>query len=210
MKTIVFLFAWLGFCFHGHAALDLDSDGLSDLWQMKYQADELSATADSDGDGQSNAAEAAAGTNPLVANDIIRVSSMSRIGNQITLRWPSIAGKKYQVECSSSLDEATWSLLGNEQMGNDTEHSSTLTVTNTHQFFRVRVSDVDTDNDGVTDWEEIQAGLDAHHAGAGSCNCGPNHECYPECHCTDTDMEHLTYLLEAPPELDPRVRPWNG
>jgi len=199
MKTIVFLFAWLGFCFHGHAALDLDSDGLSDLWQMKYQADELSATADSDGDGQSNAAEAAAGTNPLVANDIIRVSSMSRIGNQITLRWSSIAGKKYQVECSSSLDEATWSLLGNEQMGNDTEHSSTLTVTNRHQFFRVRVSDVDTDNDGVTDWEEIQAGLDAHHAGAGSCNCGPNHECYPECHCTDTDMEHLTYLLEAPP-----------
>ena len=94
MKTRIFLLAWLGLCFHGHAALDLDNDGLGDLWQMKYQADELSPTADSDGDGQSNAAEAAAGTNPLGANDIIRVSSMSRIGNQVTLQWPSIAGKK--------------------------------------------------------------------------------------------------------------------
>jgi uncharacterized protein (DUF1800 family) len=199
MKTRIFLLAWLGLCFHGHAALDLDNDGLGDLWQMKYQADELSPTADSDGDGQSNAAEAAAGTNPLGANDIIRVSSMSRIGNQVTLQWPSIAGKKYQVECSSLLDEASWALVGNVQMGNDGDQSSTLTVTSSHQFFRVRVSDADSDNDGVTDWEEIQAGLNAHHAGAGSCNCGANCDCYPECHCADTDIEHLSYLLETPP-----------
>jgi uncharacterized protein (DUF1800 family) len=199
MTTRIFLLAWLGICFHGHAALDLDGDGLGDLWQMRYQADELSPATDSDGDGHSNAAEAAAGTNPLVSNDILRVSSMSRMGNQVTLKWPSIAGKKYQVECSSSLDEAAWSLVGNAQMGDDGEQSFTLTVTTSHQFFRVRVSDADSDNDGVTDWEEIQAGLNAHHTGAGSCNCGPNHECYPECHCTDTDTEHLTYLLEAPP-----------
>lgn len=197
--TRILLLTWLGLSMHCQAALDLDHDGLGDLWQMKYQADSLSSSADSDGDGQNNAAEAAAGTNPLSSNDIIHVSSMVKAGNQVTLQWPSIAGKKYQVECSSTLDESSWSLVGAPQMGNDGEQSATLSITSSHQFFRVRVSDTDSDNDGVTDWEEIQAGLDAHHAGAGTCNCGANCDCYPECHCADTDIEHLTYLLETPP-----------
>ena len=47
----------------GHAALDIlensgAGDGLSDIWQFKWDAEDLAANADTDGDGRTNAEEA--------------------------------------------------------------------------------------------------------------------------------------------------------
>ncbi len=190
------------FCFYltalAHAVVDRNVDGMGDVWQLKYPGLAIAATTDTDGDGQSNAAESAAGTNPYEANDIIRVSSIVRNGNDVTLQWPSILGKRYQVECNADLASNNWQDIGSIYAGSDNALTAMLTITNHHQFFRVRVFDIDTDNDGVTDWEEMQLGYDPNHNGPGSCNCGPNCTCYPECHCADTDLQRLTYALQAP------------
>ena len=181
-----------------HAVLDLNADGMSDVWQLKYPGAAIPSVADSDGDGQSNAAESAAGTNPYQANDIIQVTSIVRTGNTVTLQWPSILGKRYQVECSADLSASNWQDVGAISAGTSNMLSGSLTVTGNHQFFRVRVFDTDTDNDGVSDWEEIQVGYDPNHNGPGACNCGANCTCYPSCHCGDTDLARLTYSLQAP------------
>lgn len=181
-----------------HAVVDENGDGLGDLWQLKYGAATLVATADADGDGQSNGAEAAAGTNPFVAGEIIAISSITRSATEVAVTWPSISGKRYQVECSASLDATSWTNIGSLREGNNEVLQAAFPIQTSHQFFRVRVSDIDVDGDGVTDWEEIQAGLDPNHSGPGQCNCGVNCDCYPECHCGDNDLDHLKYLLTAP------------
>lgn len=197
MKIFLSIF-FLYFTAIAHAVVDLNADGMGDVWKLKYPGVEITATADSDGDGQSNAAESAAGTNPYQANDIIQVTSIVRTGNTVTLQWPSLLGKHYQVECSADLSASTWQDMGETSAGTNNLLSGSLTVSSTHQFFRVRVFDTDTDNDGVSDWEEIQVGYDPNHNGPGACNCGANCTCYPTCHCSNLVLRRLTYSLQAP------------
>ena len=43
-----------------HAVVDLNGNGMSDVWEQFYQAQGLAANADADGDGQTNLAESIA------------------------------------------------------------------------------------------------------------------------------------------------------
>src|SRR5687768_10281749 len=78
----------------GHAALDIlenngSGDELSDIWQFKFEANDLAPAVDTDGDGRTNAEEAGAGTDPRSPSDIIEVRNLQLNGNQLTLNWPS-------------------------------------------------------------------------------------------------------------------------
>lgn len=73
------------------------------------------------------------------------------------LTFPTVPGKLYRVQESISLG-TTWSDVGAAHSGTGGEVETTITTPGTAKFFRVSVQDVDTDNDGVTDYEEILAG----------------------------------------------------
>ena len=141
------------------APLDVNGDTIPDIWALRYQAGALDPAADSDGDGASNASESSAGTDPLAAGSLFRVSSIIRNVAGVDLTFPTLPGKRYQVQDNGSLAAATWSNFGALYLGTGGEMDATIAAPTTARFFRVYVEDVDTDNDGVTDYEEILAGF---------------------------------------------------
>src|SRR5690242_15633008 len=53
--------------------LDLNSNGMSDVWEQIYNASALDPNLDSDGDGVSNLRESMAGTDPFDPNSFPRI-----------------------------------------------------------------------------------------------------------------------------------------
>jgi uncharacterized protein (DUF1800 family) len=137
-------------------AIDLNGNGLSDIWELAFQAQGLNPQDDTDGDGMTNLQESLAGTNPFSATSRFAVTRVEPATGGITLHWPSAAGKVYHIYASGNLKN--WNPTGNDIAGTGGELQSTQTPNNNPKFYRVQVSDVDTDGDGLSDWEEIQLG----------------------------------------------------
>ena len=57
--------------------IDLNSNGVSDVWEWTYKAYGIDPNIDSDGDGYLNWQEAIAGTSPFDSNSYPRISSAS-------------------------------------------------------------------------------------------------------------------------------------
>ena len=72
----------------------------------------LDPSADQDGDGQSNAAEQTAGTNPFDAASVLRATAIARIGNDTHVTIATVPGKTYQLETSILLTTPSWSNVG--------------------------------------------------------------------------------------------------
>lgn len=141
--------------------LDLNNDDIPDIWALVYNAGGISLTGDADGDGQPNAAEAMAGTDPFSPGAVIKVKAMWIDAGGLHLTFPTLSGKRYQVQSSPSLSAPDWDDEGSALAGTGTDETVTLSsVGATDKFYHVVVSDVDTDNDGVSDWEEISVGFD--------------------------------------------------
>jgi hypothetical protein len=89
-------------------------DGIPDSWRLRWFgsiSNLLSgANLDPDGDGHSNYAEFMAGTNPLDGISHLNLNCVSAPSS--ALSWPSIFGKLYSVECSSTLFGGSWSTIG--------------------------------------------------------------------------------------------------
>ncbi len=111
------------------ASVDTDADGLPDAWERRYQrpaalasaaadpdydgltdAQELAAGTspvlpDTDGDFASDGEEARAGTDPLVAASVLRLTVHAIDAAGVHLRWPSVSGKSYRL---AWLDGTAW------------------------------------------------------------------------------------------------------
>jgi hypothetical protein len=118
-------------------------DGIPDSWRLRWfgsVSNLLSgANLDPDGDGQSNYAEFKAGTNPLDIISHLNVKCPSVVPDG-SITWPSVFGKQYSVECSSTLFGGSWSVPGANLNGtgqtmqfNDPNPSGTM------RFYRVKV-----------------------------------------------------------------------
>ena len=68
-------------------------------------------TADSDGDGMTNAQEFTAGTNPNDRASVLKVSSMVRSGNDMLVSFPTVAGKTYRLDASTTLQSGSWTTV---------------------------------------------------------------------------------------------------
>ena len=137
--------------------IDGDADGMSDVWEMTFAAGTLSPLPDTDSDGNSNRLESLAGTNPFDARSAVKVTSMTASSSSATIAWPTVPGKRYQMESSSSpLGPWTGEVIVD---GDGTTVSRTLSGVTSLRFFRVAVSDIDTDGDSVNDYEERLLGL---------------------------------------------------
>ena len=155
------------------ASLDVSpADGIPDIWALRYSSGALSPTADTDGDGQKNSAEAAAGTDPAQPGSGIRITAITSDANGVHLTFPTEEGKRYQVQTAATIDGGTWTDL---LAPHSPDGSGSLTVTNnaagaTGLFYRVRVQDIDSDGDGVSDWEEMQIGFDPYNSHSNGLN----------------------------------------
>lgn len=153
------------------AVVDLDGDGLGDVWRLKFKAAGLVGSADADGDGKSNADEARAGTDPRSPADGLKVGSLRRNGANVEVRWLSVKGKRYKVQSApSAAGGGTWTNATNLMDGTGGVLMAVLPAGGGQAFYRVAVHEMDSDGDGVDDWEEIQLGLnpfDGHSRGPG-------------------------------------------
>lgn len=175
------------------AILDNNHNGVSDVFEKEYNAGELfpesfDLNADPDGDGWTNAKEAAAGTNPFEANGpdgFVRLSTTHTPAvfgppdanglpiivtpETITLSWPTINGKQYQLLYSTDLAAGSWQ-LHDEFSGSEgaLEYGIPLTQPDgsipPHLFWRVAITDIDTDGDGLKNAEEWTLHLDPNNA----------------------------------------------
>jgi uncharacterized protein (DUF1800 family) len=123
--------------------LDRDNNGLNDVWELLYDAATLAPTADTDGDGFTNAAESAAGTDPRDNHSHPRI----RI-DQSQISWSSVPGKRYVIDATSNFSQ--WTNHGDAELFSDAPFA----------FFRLSIDDVDSDGDGVNDYEERSLGFD--------------------------------------------------
>jgi hypothetical protein len=137
---------------------------MSPVWEALYGAQGVDPNADPDGDGLSNWQEAIAGTDPFNASSVPRMSLFVITNKSAQVRILGALGKKYELQGSETIcgngSNNTWvteaSLVARTNPIVTLSASANLPM----KFFRVRISDVDTDGDGLTDWEEYQLGLD--------------------------------------------------
>ena len=114
---------------------------------------------DSDGDGQSDAAEVLAGTNPFDANSRLAVSEF-RAASGWVVEWSTMPGKLYQLQTNQTL-AGVWRNEGKALLASGDRLVASIESAGGLGFMRVQVSDVDSDGDGATDWEEWATGLAA-------------------------------------------------
>jgi hypothetical protein len=143
--------------------LDSNANGMSDVWEIVNNAQGIDPDLDSDGDGVPNRLEAIAGTNPFDKHSLPLILPMSVTSNGVVVTMDGALGKRYELQASE--------VVCGSMATNWFVESSLIARTNTKivliapanlqmKFFRIAISDVDTDGDGLSDWEEYQLGLD--------------------------------------------------
>ena len=138
---------------------DLDGNGLPDAWEIRFRAFGLTPGGDADGDGASNALEAAWGTDPFNPNSKPGVW-LTTVTNNVVVGWPFISGKEQKL--FSSHNFTNWAQFSNSpSLSGDQSwvQFSNAAVAGT-EFFRASTADRDSDADGVPDWAENVLGSD--------------------------------------------------
>jgi len=143
--------------------LDLNANGMSDVWEQMYGASALSSNADTDGDGAPNWLESIAGTDPKNAASKPVIPSITRTNASVTVTIPCALGKQYQLQSILPVSGSPWTNWVVEYTTvprSGTNVILTATAGSSAKFYRIGIADVDTDGDGLSDWEEYQLGLD--------------------------------------------------
>lgn len=160
MRRILFLFVVVVSAqLSAQGQLDTNLNQQSDVWEMLHGAQGLPAAGDADFDGFSNAAESVAGTNPRDAQSFPHTSLLPGGAGEVQLFWPSAAGKKYRLYGSPDLNPANFTLLSTASGSGGMMLEGVATNSQTRWFFKLAAEDVDSDLDGLTDWEEATLGF---------------------------------------------------
>lgn len=143
------------------AAIDENSDGYDDLWQTIHGVTPAGFphAEDFDGDGASNLEEDKAGTNPRNPGDHLRVRELAVSTSGASVTFDSAAGKRYRVISSDSPEGLAWTPEGTP--GSGTGSLATISFERgsaDRRFYRVLAEDLDSDNDGASDWHEAVLG----------------------------------------------------
>lgn len=115
-------------------------------WLQQYglPADGSADYTDSDFDGHNNWQEWVAGTNPTDATSVLRMLSATGGVSGVTVNWPSVAGRRYVLECATDLGVAPgfWVLQSNiSGEPGMTSWTDTDAVGSGPRFYRVRVQE---------------------------------------------------------------------
>ncbi len=143
--------------------IDLNTNGVSDVWELLYAAGALNPNLDSDGDGVSNLRESIAGTDPFSAASVPKITSVVYTTTNFVVTVPCALGKQYvlqSVSGTNSMAATNWVTESSSIARTGTVVTLTASASLAPKFFRIGISDVDTDGDGISDWEEYKLGLD--------------------------------------------------
>jgi hypothetical protein len=125
---------------------DTDGDGIPDPWEYSH-TDNLAALSgsqhDLDGDGVTDTREYGADTDPLDANDHLKIVALTVSGNTNTVRWTARPTRTYRLVATNSLMGAggAWPDAGPGVIGPPAGSSmevSVTGVTQTTRFYRVK------------------------------------------------------------------------
>ena len=99
----------------------------------------INPNGDDDGDGMTNGAEDAAGTNPFDPNSVFRVTSVSRPdASHVAVTWSSVSGKQYVVQSASAPGGTYGDVLGSSITAGGSSTSETISAAGP-AFYRVRI-----------------------------------------------------------------------
>lgn len=140
-------------------AADFNNDGLGDVWGEVYSATGLTASADSDGDGQFNWQEDYAGTDPRNPDSVHEVARGNTSSNRMELVWPGHRGKRYELLQRTNLVDGGWTSISNWYGAESNFTARLLIPPQPEVYHSIQVGDLDSDGDGITDWEELTLGL---------------------------------------------------
>ena len=90
-------------------AADNDADELPNSYELLHGLDPNSpkdSLGDLDGDGSNNLTEFIAGTDPSDPSDLFQITNLQDSATEITVTWPSVTGRSYEVQWSTDLQ--TW------------------------------------------------------------------------------------------------------
>jgi len=145
--------------------IDLNHNGMSDVWEWVYNAYGINPNGDSDGDGFSNLQESIAGTNPFNSNSYPHISLGWYSPGRFSVSVPCAPGKQYTLLSVTALGSTNWAVETNLVARSGTNVTLTAPPSATAKFYRVAVSEVDTDGSGLmNDWEKYALGLNVSNA----------------------------------------------
>ena len=140
------------------ALIDMDRDGMSDVWEVAFDAQELDPGVDTDGDGQTNLQESSHGTDPFDAQSRFAMVALEARSDGVAFVFDGVENQSYYLEESQNLLD--WQ-AGEELVVSD---GGEETLLGSHgeagvRFMRFRVG-ADQDYDGISDYEESLLGYD--------------------------------------------------
>ncbi|MBP7948365.1 MAG: DUF1800 family protein [Verrucomicrobiales bacterium] len=141
----------------GFPGLDANGNQMSDLFEALYPG--LIPDADDDNDGQTNRQESISGTDPRDGRWRLDFGTVTQHPLVISAAFATAIGKQYQLQMAGDL-AGPWTNEGQPMMGTGGTMIGSSPNTGQRMFLRLQVRDVDSDGDGVSDWEEHLAGTD--------------------------------------------------
>jgi hypothetical protein len=121
------------------------NDGIPDAWRVQYfgQVADLSSAGerDADGDGVTNLREFQLGSNPKNSDDHMRVRAAISADRSMKLRFPTVAGRKYQLEVSDTLTPGSWTTVHSDILGTGSEVEVSSSSALRYGYYRVRVQE---------------------------------------------------------------------
>ncbi len=140
--------------------IDQNDNGISDIWEWVYNAAAIDPAADTDGDGFSNLQEAMAGTNPFDTTSYPKISGAVYTNASFSVNIPGVLGKRYELQSVPFLGSTNWinetSLVARVAGPMTLAAPADLTT----KYFRIALSDTNSDSGALNDWEKYQLGLD--------------------------------------------------
>ncbi|MGB0371321.1 MAG: hypothetical protein ACPGN3_08210 [Opitutales bacterium] len=137
------------------SAIDLNNDGMCDVWESRYRAGALLPDDDEDQDGWTNLDESKAGTDPFSKESFLEAKIRLNNENDFEVVVPCEPGKQYQLYTSSDLSDS-WMPSGSAIVANSDSHTFAIAQPPIMAFYKVIVSDADGDLDTVSNWAELQ------------------------------------------------------
>ena len=118
---------------------DDDSDGIEDSWENAYfsSLSTVDASSDIDNDGNTDAAEFQAGTDPTDPSSSFRIN-IQDVSTDFDLSWPSASGRTYSIRMTTDLGQP-WTVVEGTIAATPPTNSRSFTPATSAAFYQITI-----------------------------------------------------------------------